>query len=419
MNFNYYDMEIKSLHVRNTGLFDSLDVKFNNKFNFIVGPNASGKTSIIKNMALALNPGSANEFRFRDGSEIWIDFLYEEKLYRVGIGDKWVDKYIDYRSASHRSWSSPPKEEGIISLTANNLEEKKIFFSPLFIGAFRKISYKRVNGMTRDEIPEKKRTEYREKSTKLINGNELPDVKQWLINRYFQIEKEWAVYEKQNWEWLLSHFKIIGPHGSDFNFVNIKRDLEPIFTIKGKECYLEELSAGYQAILSIIFCIFDWVESTNEEDKMLIQQATGTIIIDELDAHMHPEWQLTIRDSLDVLFPNLQFIISTHSPHIVSSAKIGELLILPEHTGTLNLEPSTRTFSGWNTDQILEEIMGVKSLENKEYNSLINSALVDVENKNIESLQENIHKLKEVSHSSDTIVSALEIKLAGLKLNKQ
>ncbi len=384
-------MEIKSLHVRSSGLFDSLDIKFNNRFNFIVGPNASGKTSIIKSMALALNPSSAQEFRFREESEIWIDFLYDVQLYRVGVGKDWVDKYDNYRSAQHKSWSQPRQEEGIVSLTSNDLEKKEVYFSPLFIGAFRKISYKRINGMTRDELPEKKREQYRSKSTTLINGNELPDVKQWLINRYFQIEKDWAVYEKANWEWLLSNFGIIGPNDSGFNFVSIKRDLEPIFVIKNKECYLEELSAGYQAILSIIFCI----------------------------AHMHPEWQLTIRDSLEILFPNIQFIITTHSPHIIASAKAGELLIIPEHSGTLNLEPANRTFSGWNTDQILEEIMGVKNLENKEYNSLINKALNDIEEKDINALQETISKLKEVSHSSDTVVSALEIKVAELKLGKQ
>lgn len=412
-------MEIKSLHVRSSGLFDSLDIKFNNRFNFIVGPNASGKTSIIKSMALALNPSSAQEFRFREESEIWIDFLYDVQLYRVGVGKDWVDKYDNYRSAQHKSWSQPRQEEGIVSLTSNDLEKKEVYFSPLFIGAFRKISYKRINGMTRDELPEKKREQYRSKSTTLINGNELPDVKQWLINRYFQIEKDWAVYEKANWEWLLSNFGIIGPNDSGFNFVSIKRDLEPIFVIKNKECYLEELSAGYQAILSIIFCIFDWVESTNKEENMLISNAKGTVIIDELDAHMHPEWQLTIRDSLEILFPNIQFIITTHSPHIIASAKAGELLIIPEHSGTLNLEPANRTFSGWNTDQILEEIMGVKNLENKEYNSLINKALNDIEEKDINALQETISKLKEVSHSSDTVVSALEIKVAELKLGKQ
>lgn len=411
-------MEIKSLHVKNSGLFDQLDIKFNSRFNFIVGPNASGKTSIIKNIALALNPGSASEFRFREGSEIWVDFLFHQQLYRVGVGKDWVGKYSDYRTAQYRAWNRPPHEDGYISLISNDLEKEHVYFSPLFIGAFRKISYKKINGMTRDELPETKRLKYREKSATLINGNELPDVKQWLINRYFQIEKDWAIYEKKNWEWLLSNFKIIGPTNSSFNFVNIKRDLEPVFSINDRECYLEELSAGYQAILSIIFCIFDWIESTNDKESMLIEKAKGTVIIDELDAHMHPEWQLTIRDSLDILFPNIQFIITTHSPHIIASAKIGELLIIPEHSGILNLEPAHRMFSGWNTDQILEEVMGVKSLENKEYNTLIKNALISIEEKDIIRLQSIVSDLKVVSHSSDTIVSALEIKIAELKLGE-
>ncbi len=83
-------------------------------------------------------------------------------------------------------------------------------------------------------------------------------------------------------------------------------------------------------------------------------------------------------------FPKLQFIITTHSPHLIASAKANELLIIPEHDGTLQLQPSEKTYSGWNTDQILEELMGVKSLTNKTYAELIEKSLDLIEKNNIE-----------------------------------
>lgn len=413
-------MKIRSLHVENIGLFNKLDIEFNSGFNFISGPNASGKTSILRNISLALSHVSINQFRYRDGAEVWIEFNDNlDTVKRLGFGKDWMSNPDQYQGASLKSWNAPEKREGIESLSPHGLENNGISFAPLFISAFRKISYVKIQGMTQENTMVEQIKKYRNQSSTRLNGTDMPNVKQWLINRYFQIEKEWAINEKQNWIWLLENIEQLGPSDSNFNFIEIRRDLEPIFSIKGNQCYLEELSAGYQAILSIIFCIFDWVEGTNKGDEMLVKNAKGSVLIDELDAHLHPEWQLTIRDSFERIFPNLQFIITTHSPHLIATAKQNELLIIPEHNGELKLQPSLKTYSGWNTDQILEDLMGVRSLTNKTYSELIEKSLDFVEKNDIEALKASIDDLKKVSHSDDTIVSSFEIKLATLKLKKQ
>jgi predicted ATP-dependent endonuclease of OLD family len=412
-------MKIKSLHARQIGLFNSLNVEFNSGFNFITGPNASGKTSILRSISLALSHNSVSQFRYRDGAEVWIDFYDNTNTFRVGFGKKAFQNIELYQSASLYSWVKPEKsEEDVKILTPNDLNNDNINFSPLFISAFRKISYVKIQGMTQEENKAKQITNYRSQSTNNLNGKDMPNVKQWLINRYFQIEKDWAVNEKKNWEWLILHLEQLAPKNSNFKFVKIERDLEPVFSVNDSECYLEELSSGYQAILSIIFCVFDWIEGTNEGSQMLVKNANGTVLIDELDAHLHPEWQLTIRNSLSVIFPKTQFIITTHSPHLIASAKAKELLIIPENNGELRLSPTNKTYSGWNTDQILEELMGVKSLTNKTYAELISQSLNLIESKNISELQKSINNLKKVAHSNDTIVDSLEIKLASLKLTQ-
>lgn len=412
-------MKIKSLHVEYIGLFEKLDVEFNKGFNFITGPNASGKTSILRNISLALSHESINQFRYREGAEVYIEFENDEIIKRLGFGKDWMTNPDQYQKASLKQWVKPDLKPGVDSLSPNDLDIKEISFAPLFISAFRKISYVKIQGMTQEELKVQQIQNYRRHSSNRLIGTDMPNVKQWLINRYFQIEKDWAFNEKKNWEWLIENLEQLGPNDSEFKFVEIKRDLEPIFSIKGSQCYLEELSAGYQAILSIIFCVFDWIEGTNEGDEMIVENANGTVLIDELDAHLHPEWQLSIRDSFEKIFPNLQFIITTHSPHLIASAKQNELLIIPEHNGILELHPTTKTYSGWNTDQILEELMGVKSLTNKTYAELINKSLDLLEKNDIEALQESINELKKVANSNDTIVTSLEIKLAGLKLKRQ
>ena len=409
-------MIINKLHVKDIGLFEELDVSFNKRFNFISGPNSSGKTSILKFISLALAHNSINQFRYGTDPEVWVDFIEKDKSCRLGFSSDWVRDNDVYQSAALKAWNSPPAEKDFTVVNPSELERQQINFVPLFISAFRKISYVKIPGMNIEPNKKQQITSYRNKAADLLGGKNMQNVKQWLINRYFQIDKDWAVNERKNWEWLLENLSNVGPKGSALQFSEIKRDLEPKFSVYGNQCYLEELSAGYQSILSIIFCIFDWIEGTNEGESMLVKNASGTVLIDELDAHLHPEWQLSIRDSLAVLFPKLQFIITTHSPHLIASAKSNELLIIPNHQGVLSLSPSSKVYSGWNTDQILEEIMGVKSLTNKVYAELIRKAF-DAISKNSESdLKKAINHLKKVSHSNDTIVESLEMKLAELKL---
>jgi len=148
---------------------------------------------------------------------------------------------------------------------------------------------------------------------------------------------------------------------------------------------------------------------------MLIENATGTVIIDELDVHLHPEWQLILRDSLATMFPNLQFITTTHSPHLIATAKEGEVIVMKEDS-VLDLKPQRNRFIGWNTEQILEEIMDVKSLDNKEYAKLVNEAMDFLQLKDSQNLETTMHKLEEIAHPNDTIISVIKIKLASLKL---
>lgn len=411
---------ISSLHAKDVGLFKELNIKFNRKFNFIVGPNASGKTSILRCIALSINRNAVRFSRYGQDSELWIDINYNDMKYRIGLGKGWVKGYDTYQGAILRKFILPPSGNGIESLTSRQIEEKGILFCPLIIGAYRKIDYKKLAGMKREESPLLKRNLINSNGILNLEGTFLPDVKQWMINRYFITEKEWANIEKFNLNWLKENMKFIGPGGSDFRFIRIKQDLEPIFSLNGVECYLEELSAGYQAILSLIFNIFDWIEGINDDDNFrIVKNAIGTVIIDELDIHMHPEWQFSVRNLLERLFPNLQFITTTHSPHLIATAKPFEIIILPEFSRFINVEPSSKIYSGWTTDQILEDIMGVKSLESKSYSKLYKKALKCIEQHDIEQLDEIISELKEISHPSDTIVKQLEIKRGTLLLEEK
>lgn len=145
-----------------------------------------------------------------------------------------------------------------------------------------------------DEEKEKRnsiesRKEYINNASVRLSGGVLPNIKQWMINRYFQIDKEWAARERENWQWVILNLSKLSPSNVEFQFESIERDLEPKFKVNDKICFLEELSSGFQSILSIVLGIFEWVEKINDGKDVLVKNARGTVIIDELDVHLHPE----------------------------------------------------------------------------------------------------------------------------------
>lgn len=417
---NFY---IHSFEARNYRHFEALFVKFNKKFNFITGSNGCGKTSVLHGIMHSFNQSNHINTRFSDASSISTNLI---------IGDDRVDtlnvsvgfgigsfKSKEYRGSTLYNFLPPTvTQDGFEAFSANQFKESFPYIIPMNITSERNIKYKFIEG-TRRKLPEEQQRD------SYLNGgltNHYSDndrsVKQWMINRYAWIEKQWAYDYKQNWDHLVEYLPSLAPNGSDFEFVEIRDDLEPMFSLYGQECYLEELSAGFQAIFSIVANIIEWVENTNSEGQRFIADATGTVLIDELDLHLHPEWQFNIRNGLEALFPNIQFIVTTHSPHLLASAKEGEVIIMNRETGKTeyHFEPSNKRYSGWNTDQILEDVMGVKSLKNKDYERLIDEAFNAYESKDKAKLLSIMEQLKSITHSDDTIVQVLEMKMAALEL---
>ncbi|MDX2246512.1 MAG: AAA family ATPase [Bacteroidia bacterium] len=66
------------------------------------------------------------------------------------------------------------------------------------------------------------------------------------------------------------------------------------------------------------------------KENKAIEEAVGIVMIDELDLHLHPKWQRHVVNDLKTAFPNIQFVVTTHSAFIVQSLKSEELIILDE-----------------------------------------------------------------------------------------
>lgn len=102
----------------------------------------------------------------------------------------------------------------------------------------------------------------------------------------------------------------------------------------GIDISVEELSDGYRSILSLTFELIRQIaaefgpENVFSDDGVTVVPS-GVVIIDEIDAHLHPTWQQKIGRWFCEHFPNVQFIVSTHSPLVCQSAENGTIFVLP------------------------------------------------------------------------------------------
>ncbi|MBF0154000.1 MAG: AAA family ATPase [Magnetococcales bacterium] len=83
-----------------------------------------------------------------------------------------------------------------------------------------------------------------------------------------------------------------------------------------------ELSDGYHLFLALVADIARRAIMLNESDGGdAPAKVEGVVLIDEIDLHLHPRWQRVVLDGLREAFPRLQFIVTTHSPQVLSSAQ--------------------------------------------------------------------------------------------------
>jgi len=107
---------------------------------------------------------------------------------------------------------------------------------------------------------------------------------------------------------------------------------------KGVHLAWSEMSDGYRAALALLTDILRHLINTYGIDGLtarddaghIVVKRSGVVLIDEIDAHLHPEWQREIGFWLKRHFPNIQFLVTTHSPLICQAADPNGLFVLPE-----------------------------------------------------------------------------------------
>lgn len=142
---------------------------------------------------------------------------------------------------------------------------------------------------------------------------------------------------------------------SDLN-VELKPSLHLSVKKDNKKINVLQLSQGEKSLLALVLdiCRRMMLLNPSSENPLL---TPGIILIDEIDLHLHPEWQRNILKKMGDVFPNCQFIVSTHSPQVISEVKHDQIFILGKgEDGKFSCYSPEQSY-GLTSNQVLNEIM--------------------------------------------------------------
>jgi predicted ATP-binding protein involved in virulence len=134
------------------------------------------------------------------------------------------------------------------------------------------------------------------------------------------------------------------------------RERSPVVRFEtGEIAPWQELSDGFHIYLALVADIARRAVMLNEQDggdaPALVE---GIVLIDEIDLHLHPRWQRVVLDGLTTVFPRLQFIVTTHSPQVLSSAENRQV----RHLVGGKIQEHGVFVEGRDSNAILRDLMG-------------------------------------------------------------
>lgn len=153
-----------------------------------------------------------------------------------------------------------------------------------------------------------------------------------------------------------------------------RKTLEPIIVQNGREVTLDKLSSGnlflIQRLVSMLGKMYS-VAVLNNKPVEEILTTPGLLLIDEAENHLHPKWQKTFISSITSIFPNLQIILTTHSPFIVASVPNAKVYVCKSRLGFSDIIDVTDEYSNKPIDEILLTPVFNTQPFNEEISSLI------------------------------------------------
>lgn len=191
----------------------------------------------------------------------------------------------------------------------------------------------------------------------------------------------------------------------EFSTLRVRRSpLRMTVTKQGQELIINQLSDGEKCLLAMVGDLARRLAIANPGlEKPL--EGSGVVLIDEIELHLHPKWQREIIPALTRTFPNCQFIVTTHSPQVVSHVKPEGIYILkatPEGIVVTHPESSY----GRDSNRILEDLMEVPKRPQEIKNRLLELFRL-IDNKDLDGAKQLRYQIaEEIGYDEPELVRA-------------
>ncbi|GAP36536.1 AAA family ATPase [Piscinibacter sakaiensis] len=314
------------------------------------GDNGSGKSTLLKAIAVALT-GKDTARALQPSFHRWIREGQHDAAIELGIariesddflteGGRLPEKVFRARLALKNGQKEPLLEAALPSgITRKNYstpqrtiwsQEPRGWFSCGY-GPFRRVFGASPEAMRQMVAPSTERF-----VTMFQEAASLAEVDQWLRNlSHRSLEARSGASEQRDLILDVLRDELMP---NQITIDRIDSDGLWLRDRNGLQLSWSEMSDGYRAALALladilrhlinVYGITD-LTGRDAQGKLFVKRS-GVVLIDEIDAHLHPEWQREIGFWLKRHFPNIQFIVTTHSPIICQAADPNGLFVLPE-----------------------------------------------------------------------------------------
>ena len=385
-------MKIKRLIIDDVAGINHLELSFNDSLNVICGANGIGKTTVLDIIADAFLIATNSKLKRNaksDAGKYYIEIENQEQM----------------RSKTIEITSFQPDKDEYRNGWYNDIKELMSF------GINRNIRYSKLSAVASDP----KRENYMMANI-AKEGISAEDIKNWFVNRYLFVDKKDSLANEQveNYNLAIQTFSILDETVS-FKTVNAQSFDIMLETQKG-DVYFEYLSSGYKSCIYILLGIIKEIEFRYMSSPINVKDFSGVILIDEIDLHLHPIWQVQLISTLKIIFPNVQFILTTHSPCILQSLHADEIIALGNdekgRTIRKDLHLGRYGLQGWTLEEILKNIMEMPTTTSKLYQDTLNAFDEAMNNEDREGILEQYNLLKEMLHPDNPLRRLLAIQVA-------
>lgn len=337
------DMYLEKIRIQNYKAIENMEISLKPGMNLLIGDNGAGKTSVLEAIAVAVGGMFVNVAGVRSKSIVKDDVRIVVKP----IGDSSAAiEYCEPVSAGcvlrttdgqRFSWNRIKMEA---SSTYTGIDDKEVCAWMKRItnnteSLLPLISFQSTAGTWKVKQGEfgttlKKKLDDRRCGYIgcLSSSMDVKAIQQWCLKQEIVAANKDGVREYEMFKDIVSFFmKEINELEAIPNIYYSPQFDELVYRDCEGEMPISKLSAGYQSLLWMIMDLAYRACLLNPELEHR-GQLEGIVLIDEIDLHLHPKWQWNVIEALQKTFENIQFIIATHSPMVISSAKNANLIAL-------------------------------------------------------------------------------------------